>query len=72
MRGLEMGKFKHKLLLHFDHEFVRGDYMRKIRLKCCKNGEKMSDSGGPYYFYDGYYPETNGYYECEMVEDIVG
>jgi hypothetical protein len=32
----------------------------------------LSNTWGPFYFFDKHYPENNGFYECEMAEDMVG
>jgi hypothetical protein len=78
-----MGKAKPKLILYCDLEWVEDKghlftthfdkiMMRKKCLKCCLEGETQSDLHNPFYFYDKHYPETNGYYECEIVEEMVG
>jgi hypothetical protein len=43
------------------------EYIRKSRLKCCPDMESAANiSPGPFYFTDKHYPETNGFYECEI------
>jgi hypothetical protein len=32
--------------------------------------ERMSNTWGPFYFTDKHYPESNGFYECEMAHSI--
>jgi hypothetical protein len=73
-----MGKPKPKLVPNIEFEWVESggifgrpiEYARKTRLKCCPDMERMSNTWGPFYFYDKHYPERNGFYECEMARSI--
>jgi hypothetical protein len=40
--------------------------------RCCKEAEYMSCHWDAMYLYDKHYPETNGFYEFEMAEDMLG